>query len=95
MARAENVKKYRKVSILNWMGTVFVSVIPGVNIIAMILFIIFAKAQAKRSYAIACLLLMLLFAALACAALIIFHTQIAEFADRLRAAKLDLIPPLQ
>lgn len=84
MGRADS-KKYRKVSVLNWMGTLILSAIPGVNIIAMILFIIFAKAQAKRSYAIAMLVLMLLGAALFCAAFIIFEAEIAQFADTLRS----------
>ena len=42
MGRAEN-KKTRKVSVWNWMGTLILSAIPGVNIIAMILFIIFVN----------------------------------------------------
>jgi len=87
MARAENNKKYRKVSILNWMGTLILTAIPGVNIIAMILFIIFAKAQAKRSFAIAMLLLMLIGAALFCAAFIVFDVQLAAFAEALRSGE--------
>ncbi len=83
MGRAEN-KRSRKVSIWNWMGTLILSAIPGVNIIAMILFIIFAKAPSKRSYAIAFLLLTLILALLGCAALIIFEQEIALLADRLR-----------
>ena len=95
MARAENNKKIRKVSFWNWVGTIILSVIPGVNIIAMLLFIIFGKAQAKRSYAAASLVLMLLLAALGCAAFIVFDAQIAQFADQLRSgAVLDIIPAL-
>ena len=94
MGRAEN-KKTRKVSVWNWMGTLILSAIPGVNIIAMILFIIFAKAPSKRSYAIAWLVLMLLGAALVCAAFIVFGMEIASFADGLRAkGALDIIPAL-
>lgn len=83
MGRAEN-KKGRKVSVWNWMGTLVLSAIPGVNIIAMILFIIFAKAPSKRSYAIAFLLLVLILALLGCAALIIFEQELALLADQLR-----------
>ena len=79
-----NVKK--QPSVLNWMGTLILCSIPGVNIIALILFIIFAKAQAKRSFAIAMLLLSILGVALACAAFIIFGAEISQFADTLRAA---------
>lgn len=93
MARAENIKKYRKVSVWNWMGTLIVLAIPGVNIIAAILFLIFAKAQAKRSYIWANIILALLGTALFCAAFIIFGEQIAAFTEYLRANPvLDLIP---
>ena len=90
MARAENSKntasrKYRKVSVWNWMGTLILSAIPGVNLIAMILFIIFAKAQAKRSFAVAMLVLMLLGVALTCAAFILFSAELSAFADLLRS----------
>ena len=92
MARAENIKKYRKVSVWNWMGTLIIMAIPGVNIIATILFIIFAKAQAKRSYAVANLILALVITALFCAAFIIFGQEIAAFTEYLRTNPvLDLI----
>ena len=88
MARAENTKntkKYKKVSVWNWMGTLILTSIPVVNIIAVILFIIFAKAQAKRSFAIAMLILMLLGAALVCAAFIVFSAEMHAFAELLRS----------
>ena len=46
-------------SILNWMGSLILLGIPGVNLIFLILTIIFAKTGAKRNFAIAALLLML------------------------------------
>ena len=93
MARTENIKKFRKVSVWNWMGTLIVMAIPGVNIIAAILFLIFAKAQAKRSYIWANVILALIFTALFCAAFIIFGEKIAAFTEYLRANPvLDLIP---
>lgn len=93
MARTENIRKYRKVSVWNWMGTLIVMAIPGVNVIATILFLIFAKAQAKRSYAAANLILALILTALFCAAFIIFGEQIAAFTEYLRSNPvLDLIP---
>lgn len=90
MGRAENGKistgrKYKKVSMWNWMGTILLSAIPGVNFIAAILFIIFAKAQAKRSYAVALLILLLVQVALVCAGFILFSEQLAAFADTLRS----------
>lgn len=85
MARTEKSKtKYRKVSVWNWMGTLLLSAIPGVNLIAWILFIIFAKAQSKRSFAIACIVLSVIFAVLVCAAFVAFPQQLAQLAADLR-----------
>ena len=84
MARTEKSSKYRKVSVWNWMGTLILCSIPGVNIIALILTIILAKAQAKRSFAIAWLVLTLLGAALVCAAFLVFPEEISQFEAYLR-----------
>jgi len=84
MGRAEKSSKYRKVSVWNWMGTLIVCSIPGVNIIALILMIILAKAQAKRSFAIAVLLLTILCAALVCAGFLVFSEELAQIASMLR-----------
>lgn len=84
MARSEKSVKSRKVSVWNWMGTLILCGIPGVNIVALILFIIFAKAPAKRSFAIASLILMAVALALVCAAFLIFPQELAQFAADLR-----------
>lgn len=84
MARSEKSNKYKKVSVWNWLGTLILLGIPGVNIIALILIIILAKAQAKRSFAIAVLVLTLLCAALLCAAVLIFPEALSQFAAYLR-----------
>lgn len=83
MARSEK-SKGRRVSVLNWMGTLILCAIPGVNVVALILFIIFAKAQPKRSFAIASLILTLLVFALICAAFLIFPEELSRFAADLR-----------
>ena len=93
MGRAENKSKYRKVSVWNWMGTLILCSIPGVNLIALILFIIFAKAQSKRSFAIAMLLLDLIVVALVVAAFLIFPDQLAQFAADLRGGDALLVMP--
>ena len=82
------VKKTRsnRVSVFNWLGTLFVSLIPGVNIIAWILFIIFCRPQPKRSFAIAAIILTVLFAALYIAAFFVFGDQLAEYAAKLAAS---------
>ena len=85
MARAEKSSKYRKVSVWNWMGTLILFNIPGVNIIALILTIILAKAQAKRSFAIAWLLLSIIGIALVCAAFLVFPEELSQIAAYLRS----------
>ena len=93
MARAENKSKYKKVSVWNWLGTLILCSIPGVRLIALILFIIFAKAQSKRSFAIAMLLLDLIVVALVVAAFLIFSDQLAQFAADLRGGDALLVMP--
>lgn len=93
MARAESKSKYKKVSVWNWMGTLILCAIPGVNLIALILFIIFAKAQSKRSFAIAMLVLELICAALIVAAFLIFPDQLAQLAADLRGGDALLVMP--
>ena len=78
-----------RVSVLNWLGTLFLSIIPGVNIIAWILFIIFCKPQPKRSFAIAAIVLSVLLCVLVIAAFFVFGDQLVEWAQKLAAS----VPP--
>ena len=73
-------------SILNWMGTLILYGIPGVNLIFLILSIIFAKTSAKRNFAIAALLLMVLSVVLLCAAFVAFPDYFTRMAQSLRDA---------
>ena len=73
-------------SVLNWMGTLILYAIPGVNLIFLILSIIFAKTAAKRNFAIAGLVLMVLCAVLVCAAFVLFPTQLTQAAQAMRDA---------
>jgi hypothetical protein len=75
MARA---KKSTTISVLNWMGTLLLCAIPGVNIVAMICFMIFAKTQSKRNFALALLLLTVIVLLLAVVLLLVLPTQVAE-----------------
>ena len=89
--------KSKRVSVWNWMGTLLVMAIPGVNLIALILFLIFAKAQAKRSFCLALLILWLLGIVLTVAAFLIFPDQLAALADYLRQTATEPVvslPPL-
>ena len=73
-------------SILNWMGSLILLGIPGVNLIFLILSIIFAKTGAKRNFAIAALLLMVLSVVLLCAAFVAFPDYFTRMAQSLRDA---------
>ena len=78
--------KNKKVSVWNWMGTIILMGIPGVNIIASILFIIFAKAQAKRSFCIAWLILAVVAFVLICAAFLFLPELMTAISEGLRTA---------
>ena len=73
-------------SVLNWMGTLILYAIPGVNLIFLILSIIFAKTGAKRNFAIAGLLLMVLAFVLLCAAFVAFPDALIQLSQQLREA---------
>lgn len=76
----------RQPSILNWMGSLFLVSIPGVNLIFLILSAIFAKSSSKRSFAVAGILLMVLCAVLIFAAFAIFPDFFTRLTDAMRQA---------
>ena len=80
-------------SVLNWMGTLILCGIPGINLIFLILSAIFGKSSAKRSFAVAGILLMLLCLVLTCAAFAIFPDFFTRLAESIRDAG-ELIPTL-
>lgn len=73
-------------SVLNWMGTLILYAIPGVNLIFLILSIIFAKTGAKRNFAIAGLLLLVLALLLTCAAFVAFPDYLTQLSQAMRDA---------
>lgn len=73
-------------SVINWMGTLILYAIPGVNFIFLILSAIFAKSGAKRNFAIAGILLMILCLALTCAAFAVFPDFFTQLGQSLRDA---------
>lgn len=85
MAKTSSNSK-RQPSVLNWMGTLILVSIPGVNLIFLILSAIFAKSTGKRGFAIAGILLILLFAALTFAAFMIFPDFFTKLTDAMRQA---------
>ena len=80
MAKSSSNSK-RQPSVLNWMGTLILYSIPGVNLIFLILSAIFAKSSGKRGFAIAGILLMLLCAVLVFAAFALFLLFPSAFSD--------------
>ena len=77
--------KKTRVSILNWMGTLLVCSIPGVNIIAIILMVIFAKAPSKRTFAWAMLIWILIAIAAYVAFALLLPEQLTSLIEWLRA----------
>ncbi len=73
----------RKVSFVNWLITLIVSIVPGVNIIFFIFSIMLAKNPSKRTFATAALVLSLILLIAACVAVIFFGAQIADWAEEL------------
>lgn len=71
-------------SVLNWMGTLILYSIPGLNVLFIILTAIFAKSTAKRRFAIAAILLMLLGVVLVIAAFVAFPEFFREVAQAMR-----------
>ena len=90
-ANESRQKGNRQVSVFNWILTLLACSIPIVNIVVYILFIIFARLRSKRRFAIAGLVLEILFL-LAIAALFIFLPDtMREFGAWLRS----IAPPEQ
>ena len=78
-------KKSSRISVLNWMGTLLLCAIPGVNLIFVLCTIIFAKSPSKKNFGWALLLWTLLLCIISAALLTIFPEQAAEIANALRA----------
>ena len=85
MSREEGRIRRKPVSIVNWMLTIILAVIPGVNIISFVATLIFAQNRSKKSFAAAALILCAVFAVLFVAAFLIFGDQIVELAGKLNA----------
>ena len=74
----------RQPSVLNWMGSLILYSIPGVNLIFLILSAIFARSTGKRGFAIAGILLIILSAILVFAAFAIFPDFFAKLTETMR-----------
>ena len=74
----------RQPSVLNWMGSLILYSIPGVNLIFLIVSAIFAKSTSKRSFAIAGILLIVICALLTFAAFMVFPDTFTKLAEAMR-----------
>ena len=83
MSRSEERSRRKPISIINWMLTILLSIIPGVNIIGFIAMMIFSKSRSKKNFAAASLILIVLAAVLFVAAFVVFGDEIVEFAKKL------------
>ena len=84
----------RQPSVLNWMGTLILCSIPGVNLIFLILSAIFAKSTSKRSFSIAAILVMVLCALLTFLAFMFFRDYFVHLTDLMRQAVRDATTPV-
>ena len=74
----------RQPSVLNWMGSLILYAIPGVNLIFLALSVIFAKSTGKRNFAIAGLLLILFFTLLTFVSFMVFQDYFVNLAQTMR-----------
>ena len=91
MARAKKSKN--RVSVWNWLLTLLLMAIPGVNLLAVICFLIFGKAQPKRSFALAVLIWTIVIAIGTVVVLMLIPEQVSNFANTLRS-QLEALPTI-
>lgn len=89
-------KKSPKISVLNWMGTLLLCAIPGVNLIAVICMIFLTRSSAKKTFATAMLIWMLIAFVAGIVLLAVFPTQAGNLAATMRelAAAPTVAPPI-
>ena len=76
-------KGYKRVSVGGWMGTLLLSAIPVVNLILWIIWAFAAKKPSRKTFAIACLVLTLIFAAIVAAGVSLYGKEILEWARQI------------
>ena len=81
--KSKKGKGYKQVSVGGWIGTLLLSSIPVVNLIMWIIWAFAAKKPSRKTFAIACLILTLICAAIIAAVISFFGTQILEWARQL------------
>ena len=87
MTYSETNGRKKGISLLNWLGTLLLCAIPGVNLITLIITAFAAKSRSKRNFAIAGIILIALCAAAVFAAFAIWGDEIVLWARSLNAEK--------
>lgn len=77
-------KRPTTVSVFNWMLTIILMLIPGVNALFVLLTLIFAKTPSKRNFAWAHLILTALVMVAIVTLLVLFPEEAAQLAEYLR-----------
>jgi len=77
--RSDRDGKYRPVSVCGWLGTLFVSILPGINLILWIIWAFLAKKPSRKSFARAALLLLLILVVLSLVALWLYGEEILKW----------------
>ena len=83
MSRKENRIRRKPISILNWMLTIIVTFIPGVNVLGCLGMLIFSKNRSKKNYSAAALILIAIFVVLFLLAFLFFGDQIVDLTKKL------------
>lgn len=74
-------------SVGSWMGTLLLMAIPVINLVPLLCWAIASKKPSKRSYAIACLIWMLIICVVVALCLILFHGPILAWIESMLNVK--------
>ena len=75
----QDTNRKRDVSILNWMGTLFLLCIPGVNLVMLFVWAFTAKSHSKRTFVIASLIWIVILIVLGALALAFYGDQTVDW----------------
>ncbi len=79
-------KSVPQISFINWLITLIISIIPGVNVLFFIITCAAAKSQSKRTYAAAALVLTIILAVALVVFVVFFSDKFIEWADKVLAS---------
>lgn len=81
---AERIAREQQLSVLDWMGTLFVSMIPVVNIIVFFVWQVAPVKKVRQRFGMAALLLCTIFALLFFVAFMIWGNQIVSWLESIQ-----------